>query len=311
MNARGVHFGKYAPAAVLAWSSASSVLAQPSAHSEAPGTSPQVPAVVTLRDTGYLLGDLVAEQVEVALPAGASLDRDSLPLPGRVAPWLEVRLAQVDAESTAAVALTITYQVFAEVEQPERVPLPAFKLRLRGDTARTVDVPEQAILLSPALPAALGDRDRELKASPQPQPLPLRSVIAALAAAVLLAVAAGTYLLWLHDRLPFLPRAPGPFAQAWRRWRRRSRRELTTAEHVRLLRDWHGALNRAAGETVYARTLPRLFERAPHLHLLRAPLEQLFDSSWRHFYDGAAAPAQDDVLRLLHDAAQRERGAPC
>jgi mxaA protein len=296
-------------------STAPALSPQPAALDTQPsalGAQPRTPApVVTLRDTGYLLGDLVDEHIELALPQGATLDRDSLPLPGRVAPWLELRSARIDAEKSDAVALTVTYQVFAEVEQPDRVPLPAFKLRLRGDGAGTLDVPEQSILVSPALPAALGDRDRELKPSPAPQPWPIRGAVSGLAAALGLALAAGAYLLWVHDRLPFLPRAPGPFARAWRRWRRRGRRELSADERARLLRDWHAALNGAAGETVYVGTLPRLFARAPHLEPLRSPLERLFESSWRHFYDAAAAPAQDEVLRLLRSAAERERGVPC
>jgi len=51
--------------------------------------------IVTLRDSGYLLGDLVDERVDLDLPPGVSLDPDSLPLPGRVAPWMEVRASRI------------------------------------------------------------------------------------------------------------------------------------------------------------------------------------------------------------------------
>ena len=62
----------------------------------AEGKDAAIQPIVNLRDSGYLLGDLVDEHVELALPAGFRLDADSLPLPGRVAPWLEVRSARID-----------------------------------------------------------------------------------------------------------------------------------------------------------------------------------------------------------------------
>jgi mxaA protein len=271
--------------------------------------------IVTLRDTGYLLGDLVDERIEFGLPAGYILDPDSLPLPGRVAPWMEVRRARSETGSRQGAAIvTVTYQVFAEVEQASRVPLPTFRLRIRdGAQAQLVTVPEKSFLLSPALPASLGDEDRELKPSPAPQPLPLSRIIAAFAGVVLAALACTAYLLWAYDRLPFLPRSPGPFARAWRRWRRRGRRGLSREDRSVLLRDWHAALNQAAGETLYTSTLPRLFARAPHLVPLRGQVEGTFRRSWQSFYGTQAdsEPAPAEILDLLRRAAERERGVPC
>lgn len=289
----------------------------------AESTDAAIQPIVSLRDSGYLLGDLLNEHIEVALPSGFTLDADSLPLPGRVAPWLEVRSAHVDGNAQARdrVDITVTYQVFAEVEQAARVPVPPFALRLRDSTrVQTVTVPEKSFLLSPALPPTLADEDRELKPSPPPQALPTGRIVAGFMLGLAAVLACAVYLLWAYDRLPFLPRAPGPFARAWRRWRRRahgrgwrSPRSLSDAERDVLLRDWHAALNQAAGETLYASTLPRLFAHAPHLHPLRQRIEQLFGRSWTAFYGHAetAAPAAHEVLDLLRNAAERERGVPC
>ena len=270
---------------------------------------------VTVRDTGYLLGDLLDERIELTLPRGFAVDAGSLPAPGRVAPWLEVRTARiVPGQNPDETGVVVTYQIFAEVEEASRVPIPAFKLRIHdGGRARLVAVPERSFLLSPALPPTLTDVDRELKPSPAPLPLPLRSTIAEFFGAVLVALASGGYLLWAYDRLPFLPRAPGPFARLHRRWRRRGRRELSSADCQALLRDWHAALGQAAGETVYAATLPRLFDRAPFLVPLRDRVEGVFRRSWQSFYGAAAVeePGAAEVLDLLHEAARRERGVAC
>lgn len=271
--------------------------------------------IVTWRDSGYLLGDLLDEHVDITLPDGYRLDADSLPLPGRVAPWLEVRRAIVDPERHGGHEnMTVTYQIFAEVEQATRVPIPAFKLRLRSNAGpQSVVVPEKSFLLSPALPASLSDEDRELKPSPPPQPLPRTGVVLALAASLAVALSCSVWLLWVHDRLPFLPRSPGPFARLWRRWRRRGRRGLPADQQAALLRDWHSALNETAGETVYASTLPRLFARAPFLAPLRARVEGAFWRSWQSFYGDREVPAPPaaEILELARQSAQCERGVPC
>ncbi|HEY0179977.1 MAG TPA: hypothetical protein VGC30_10145 [Dokdonella sp.] len=264
-----------------------------------------------VRDTGYLLGDLVEETVELALPHGAELDAGSLPAPGRVLPWLEVRDARAEPRRGDAQIVRVTYQVFAEVEQVTRLAIPAFKLGLRGDGTRSVEVPPQSFVLSPALPAALTDEDRELRPSPPPAPLPQRGALFGALGGLLAAFACAGWLLWRYDRLPFLPRSAGPLVRAWRRWRRA--RMLGDAEHAALLRDLHRALNQSAGETLYPSTLARLFERAPHLRPLRDEIEPLFARSWNCFYGppGAAPPGAEGVLALLHRAADRERGVPC
>ena len=278
----------------------------------------RIEAVVTLRDSGYLLGDLLDERVELQLPAGLAIEPASLPAPGRVAPWLEVRGARVSAAGRdGAVAVTVTYQIFAEAEQVTRVPIPPFKIRIvGGSVARLVEVPERSFLLSPALPAALRDEDRELKPSPPPPLLATARTQAALAASLLVAACAAGWLLWVHDRLPFLPHAPGPFARLWRRWRGRDRRvagAFGSAERCSLLREWHLALNDSAGETLYASTLPRLFERAPYLQPLRGRIEALFGRSWQAFYAGAPLTddAAADIFSVMREAALRERGVPC
>lgn len=271
--------------------------------------------IVTLRDSGYLLGDYVDERVDLTLPGAFAIDPDSLPLPGRVAPWMEVRAARIEHGQRAnEQSVVVRYQVFAEVEQAERVPIPAFKLRARdGPQTRVIEVPAKSFLLSPALPPTLTDEDRELKPAASPQLLSTRGAVAGVVLWVIAAAIFGGYLLWAYDRLPFLPRAPGPFARLWRSWRNRSRRGLSHEDGVALLHAWHAALNVAAGQTLYPSTLPRLFVSAPYLTPLRERIEPLFERSWQCFYGPAEtdAPNAADLLDVLRKAAERERGVPC
>ncbi len=273
----------------------------------------EIPVEVTLRDTGYMLGDLLDEHVAVQVSGGMRIDPASLPLPGRVTPWLEVRSAELGARRDSAQQVVITYQIFAESEQAVRAALPEFRLSvLDGGDVRRVTVPARTFLLSPSLPPSLTDQDRELRPSLAPALLPQSGVIAGAVASLLLAFACAGYLLWRYDRLPFLPYAPGPLSRAWRRWRR-ARPGLEPERHAALLRDMHAALSGSAGETLYPSTLDRLFLRAPYLAPLRERIEAVFDESWRSFYEARdrIPPPVADVLALLRDAADRERGVPC
>jgi len=167
-------------------------------------------------------------------------------------------------------------------------------------------------MLSPALPPTLGDEDRQLRSQAPPRTLPLGKAAFRLSLSLIAATLCAAYLLWAHDRLPFLPRAPGPFARLWRNWRRR-RRALSDDDGVALLHAWHAALNLSAGETLYPSTLPRLFVNAPYLQPLRTRIEELFEQSWQSFYGPASsrAPTAEELLEVMRHAAERERGVPC
>jgi mxaA protein len=271
----------------------------------------QPEVVASLRDTGYMLGDLLDERVEVSLPDGMHIDPDSLPLAGRVAPWLEVRSTVLEPVHGRTQTAVVTYQIFAEAEEATRVPLPAFQLRVKGAGAGDVTVPSRSFLLSPALPPTLVDQDREIRPSPEPEHVLETGALGGVLASFAVALATAGYLLWRYDFLPFLPHAPGPLLRAWRSWRRRSKRELTSEEETALLRDLHGALSQSAGETLYPSTLPRLFDRAPYLAPLREEIERVFVASWQRFYGRGNAPAPANALATLRDAADRERGVPC
>ena len=137
----------------------------------------------------------------------------------------------------------------------------------------------------------------------------------ALKVLVLADVSASMGFVGRHDKIEQLrmPRAPGPFARLWRSWRRRSRRALSDDDGVALLHAWHAALNLAAGEALYPSTLPHLFVTAPYLQPLRARIEELFEKSWQSFYGpvSSRAPAAEELLEVMRQAAERERGVPC
>ncbi|MDB5969202.1 MAG: putative mxaA protein involved in Ca2+ insertion in methanol dehydrogenase [Hydrocarboniphaga sp.] len=267
-----------------------------------------------MRDTGYVLGDLLQQRVEIQVPDGARLDADSVPRLGRVNNWLELRDCRIDRHD-GGYTLLLTYQMFGVVENALQLAIPAFQLRF-SDAAHpsmptTVGIAPQPFYQSPVLPASLSDTDREPRASFAPEPIASafwrRASAASFAAALLLAF----YLGWIYDRLPWLPRKPGPLTALFRRLRGRRALGLDAQAYRDLLRQLHATLNHCAGQTLYIDNLSLLFTRAPHLQPLRGELENLFRHSRSVFYD--AAPAGDvwpstRVIELCRQARDCERG---
>lgn len=260
-----------------------------------------------MRDTGYVLGDFLDQQIRIALPRGARLDEASLPAIGPVNHWLELRERRLH-RSGGDYQLQLRYQVFAAVEEPLQLAVPGFALRLSGESALPkLQVPPQPFYLSPVLPATLDEKQRQPRASLAPLQestrLPTWGLALSLGAGLLLAL----YLAWLYDRLPWVWRGAGPFARLLRRWRGGG-----DGEYAALLREVQHGFNACAGETLYADNLPLLFARAPYLLPLREDIEALLAHARGVFYEGREAQAEwpaTRVLALCRRLRERERGA--
>ncbi len=255
---------------------------------------------VTMRDTGYTLGDLMETRVTLQLDTGQQIDPGSLPPAGRVTPWLELRSAQLDQNGDVA-RLDLRWQVFATVESARLLKVPAIELHTQGVKPQTVTIPAQSFYLSPVLPNPLEGTSPRPNLPPWKfdEKTPLLAALGSLG----FALACLTIWLWLVDRLPGLPRYPGPFTRLLRRLRRRHE-----ALDMGDLREIHAAFNSAAGGTLYPASLPRLFEHAPYLVPVRADIEQFFDASWQCFFASASViPERSQVMGWVEQAARAER----
>ena len=68
-----------------------------------------VPAVkqVTIRtprDIGYFVGDLIRAEITLIVDGGASIDPASLPRPGSITYWLDIRSVDVRQDTAAAMS---------------------------------------------------------------------------------------------------------------------------------------------------------------------------------------------------------------
>lgn len=266
---------------------------------------------VEMRDSGYVLGDLIEQHLSLRMPAGAQLEAESVPVQGRVNNWLELRERRIEQFGHRC-EITLSYQVFGAVESALQLEIPGFRLRLReGERTLAAEVPPRLFYLSPVLPAVLSDEDRKPRSSPPPEPVPEAPPLLAAVLALLVAALLALFLAWAYDRLPFLPRSPGPLTRLFRKLRRIPAVEYGNPATAELLQDVLIALNDSARETLYADNLGLLFERVPALSPLRERIEALFGYSRELFY-GTRPPEPSwstaDVIDLCRTARNCERG---
>jgi mxaA protein len=266
-----------------------------------------------LRGEGYVVGDLLVQEVDLRTPREARLDLQSLPVPGRVNNWLEVRERLVVRGWRGGYRLRIVYQVFGVVESPQRLEVPAYTLRLQDRDAGLIQapVPAQAFILSPVLPSTLGPEDRIPWQAPAPAPLPAARAFMVAGLCAALALLCLLYLGWMYDRLPFWQRAARPMTRLLRqlRWRRPGDLEEAPAYRA-LLEQVNRALNACAGETLYADRAAALFERAPWMRPLHDEIEAFLRHARAVLYGNADSSEWPvpRVLALCRSAQACERG---
>lgn len=255
---------------------------------------------VTMRDSGYTMGDFLQMRVEIPLAPGQQLDEESLPLTGRSRYWLD--LADLNWHQAGdTLTLDFTWQLFATVEIAQKLQTPVIPLRTRD--GRVLQIPAQDFHYSPVLPHPLEKVKRRASLPPfkadEQTPLLVASLCLALSALSTLV------WLWLHDRLPWWPRRPGPMTMLARAMRRRAADAELNRDDLRRI---HDALNHSAGQSLYPQTLARLFAAAPYLQSEQPSITAFFQQSWQTFHAGAPLTLRvDEVQPWVARSARNER----
>ncbi|PPC88560.1 MAG: hypothetical protein CTY37_00720 [Methylotenera sp.] len=240
--------------------------------------------VVNMRDSGYTMGDLMEMQVHITLPKNQHLDPDSLPLEGRVKPWLDLRKLSMQANDEK-IKLSFTWQLFATVEIAQALKLPEIVLKtlpIQGK-AQVITIPAQAFQYSPVFAYPIGKHQRRADLPPIKfdEKTPLSIALASFTLAILL----GLLWAWTQDLLAWLPHKPGPLTQLARQLKRQQLQTLQTQD----LQHIHAALNATAGVTLYPNNLVVLFEKASYLLPQQLAISQFFNASWQQFYGHQSA----------------------
>ncbi len=270
------------------------------------------------RAFGYVIGDLVERRVTAEVASPYRLRKETLPEPGRLGPWLELRRVEVKERrgfTTNRYEIGLIYQVLNSPEALKVLSLPTVPIEFTDGAQRSVarEVPAWAFTVAPVVPGepvvlqGLG----EMRPDVPPRLIatgPYWSRLALYGAGI---VAILLYLAYAYIGLPFVARSNGPFARAYRDIRASLRRGGTDTLHV-ALRRIHRALDETAGATMFGERLGEFFARHPRYADLRDDTERFFRLSQHEFFGvGAAAPETRSVAWLLafcRDWRDRERG---
>jgi mxaA protein len=269
------------------------------------------------RAFGHQVGDVVTRVVWIDVPAGLTLDADSLPAPGRLSAALDLRTLSRGDEGIAGgtrVRLELVFQVFAAPVAPRIVDLPTLKLRFDGGgRSQELRVDPWPLAVSPLGPEAASPRHGlgELRPDQPPPAADTGMLRAVVVAGTTLAALIGAWLAAVFFGLPWWSRRHRPFGLAWRELqaaRRRGALAEEAAACATITRRLHAALNASAGHVLFAEGVEAFIAAAPRYAPLHADLQSFFERSRGAFF--AAAPADDphwllDLARALRDA---ERG---
>jgi len=269
------------------------------------------------RSFGYVLGDMLQAQADIALEPGFTVQRASLPKPGPVTYWLDLRDVAVERRP-GGLRLRLTYQTFYAALDARRLDVPGLTIALAdenpgGTTTARAEIPPWSFGVSPLREVQPEKRDDPADyLQPDGPPRRIDPEPAAVAALVL----AGLGLLALgvlaYDRAWFGRRRGRPFARAARRLRRLAG---TDGEGYRDgLRLIHRSLDETDGRRLLADDLPAFLDRHPAFRGEGEALRRFFEASRRAFFGREVQAAREvwpwpEMQAALRRLAAAERAA--
>jgi mxaA protein len=253
------------------------------------------------RAFGYVLGDIITQRA-LLQRQGAPFDLARMPATQRVGIWLERRAAHIEPDADGRRWLIVEYQLINAPRILTTITVPPLLLESKQRDVKLL-VPEWAISVSPLTPQSAFDASGLGKLRPDRQaklidtaPMQRQLWIWLIALAATLA-AWGLWTQW-RNRLAILNQ---PFARAWHEMQR------LDAASPQAWQALHRAFDRTAGRVMHMESLPLLFERAPHLQPLRAPIEQFFAASSERFFGTGTQDATVSTRSLCDLLRRAER----
>ncbi|MCS3902155.1 mxaA protein [Methylohalomonas lacus] len=247
---------------------------------------------------GYQMGDVIRHRIVVRTDENFALVREALPRTGALDYWLELQSVSVEESAGGQkYVILLDYQVFYAPLDVRALELPELEIKLASETqTRSLKLPAWEFTISPIL-ETMGARFSESGVYMREDAAPLLRTASShrqrlfiwLATGLVLAATATGRSIWLRG-------SRQPFRRALVQLRRLARHGDTDSmyEGVRCV---HRAFNEVAGESVFADTLDRLFQKQPGLEGLRQRIENFYQQSRKLFFaDPALADNASDRM---------------
>ena len=276
------------PGALLTCAAASAAADLPSATTAATVTA----TVTEPRAFGYTVGDVVTRRIALALPAGFTLDENSLPQPGGRGQALELRGVHLGGRG-AARELRLEYQVFLSPRELRTLEMPAFALTFTGSGVRpqSVRIDAWPVVVAPLVPVEPPAREGlgELRPDTAPPLIDTRAIRARLWIWAAGLVVVFGFLAQVYLFIPWWARRHRPFGMAWRRVNLLPPAPAA-AQRQAAYRQVHDAINRTAGGVLFEAGLDRWLAAQPRFAPLRGEMREFFQRSRGEFFAASVAP---------------------
>ncbi|MGR9106190.1 MAG: hypothetical protein ACU843_04575 [Gammaproteobacteria bacterium] len=264
------------------------------------------------RSFGHLLGDLVHQDIRFSLDRPYRLEQNSLPHPGPLGKWLELReveATEIASDQETRYRIKLLYQIFPAIRDSEIRQIPGIAFQVyNGSQSLTFHSPESSLTLDPLIPDFIPDSEIRIRAAKKPLPIALTrhlQILTGLGAAALVVLA---YFAWRRGLLPFSRSAKLPFSRALKEVARSRRAESVSPEYRSALCVVHRALNETAGETLFAGGLEDFFRAFPAYAPMREKTLVFFKLSQQVFYaQSMPSEAPDCPLRWLEQFCREYR----
>jgi mxaA protein len=274
------------------------------------------------RPFGYLIGDVIPLDVDIAVAEPFALLPSSLPQPRPVKFWLDLRSAKVTDRGTQngehRYHVALTYQTFYAPLEPLPLEIPGFTLTFGAGTSRAeAAVPSWTFLMSPLREIRPSQGEAATLLRPDVDPAPI-----SIAMQRALTMGSGVTTLLLLGLLayhrawwPFAGRRARPFARAARAARRTLAASTRDNRYLAGLLSLHRAFDASAGCRVLAGDVPGFIDRLPAFRRLEPDIDRFFQASQHAFFgaDPAAAIAilpPETLVALASLLAAAERATP-
>lgn len=270
------------------------------------------------RSFGYTFGDLIRHQITFNLDKPYRLEKGSLPAPGPLEKWLELRgieVTAVEQDTATRYQINVRYQIFPPIRELETRTIPGLPFQVfNGQDHLSFATPAASITVSPLIPGRIPDAAVNIRPAIRPAPLTLTGHIRLVAALCAASIPLFGYLAWRRGWLPVLSSRKMPFASARREIRRWRNAEPAAPEYRAALRAVHRALNATAGEPVFAEGLERFFHRYPAFEPMREKTCVFFRLSEQIFFTQTDSLKAADypitwLEQLCREYHKIERGA--
>lgn len=274
------------------------------------------------RPFGYLIGDIITLDVDIAVAEPFTLIPGSLPQARSVRFWLDLKsvtaadLGTQHGEHRYRVA--VNYQTFYAPLEPLPLEIPGFTLSF-GDGTNHAEaaVPSWTFLMSPLreIRPTQGEGATLVRPDVEPVPVPvamLRNLTIGSGAITLLLLG----LLAYHRAWwPFSRRRARPFVWATRGVRRALAADTQTRGYLAGLVVLHRAFDTTAGRRLLADDVPDFISRLPAFRPLEPDIDRFFQASQHAFFGADPTTAMvilapDMLIVFGNRLAAAERAAP-